>query len=94
MMDDLLLAPTAADVEGVLARRVRAARKARGWTQGELATRSGLSIATITRLERSGQGQISTLLAVCAALDRLDDFDALLRPSQPTTLAELRRRRT
>lgn len=91
-MDDLLLAPTPADVERALARRIRDARRARAWTQAELARRSGLSVATIARLERSGQGQISSLVGVCAALDRLDDFDPLLKAHAPTTLDELRRR--
>jgi transcriptional regulator with XRE-family HTH domain len=91
-MDDLLLALTPADVERALAARLKAARRGRGWTQAEIARRSGLSLATIARLERSGQGQISSLTRLCAALGRLDDFDALLRAAAPTTLDELRRR--
>lgn len=91
-MDDLLLLPTPVDVERRLARRLRDARTARGWTQAELARRSGLGLATVARLERTGQGQISSLTRLCAALDRLGDFDALLAPSAPTTLDELRRR--
>ncbi|NOY24982.1 MAG: helix-turn-helix transcriptional regulator [Oligoflexia bacterium] len=91
-MNDLLLALTPADVEATLARRLRAARKAKGWTQAELATRSGLSIATVARLEQSGQGQVSSLVRLCAGLGRLDDFDAVLKAVAPTTLDELRRR--
>ena len=91
-MDDLFLALTPADVERALAARLKAARRGRGWTQAEIARRSGLSLATIARLERSGQGQISSLTRLCAALGRLDDFDALLRPAAPTSLDELRRR--
>jgi transcriptional regulator with XRE-family HTH domain len=91
-MDDLFLALTPADVERALAARLKAARRGRGWTQSEIARRSGLSLATVARLERSGQGQISSLTRLCAALGRLDDFDALLRPAAPTSLDELRRR--
>lgn len=91
-MDPLFLALTAADVERELAIRLRAARRARGWTQAEIAARSGLSLATVARLERSGQGQISSLTHLCAALDRLDDFAGLLAPAPPATLQELRRR--
>ncbi len=91
-MDDLLLALTPADVEAALARRLRDARRARGWTQAELATRSGLSVATVARLEQSGQGQLSSLIHLCGALGRLDDFDAVLKSTAPSSLAELRRR--
>ncbi len=91
-MNDLLLALTPADVEAVLARRLRDARKAKGWTQAELATRSGLSVATVARLEQSGQGQVSSLVRLCAGLGRLDDFDGILKSVAPTTLDELRRR--
>lgn len=88
---DLSLLPTPAEAEQTLASRIRAARKAHRWTQATLARRAGLALATVARLERTGQGQISSLTRVCAALGRLEDFDALLRPSPPTTLDALRR---
>ena len=93
MIDDLLLIPTPGDVERTLARRLRDARRARGWTQAELAARSAVSTATVARLERTGQGQIGSLVRICAALQRLSDFDALLKPDPPTTLDDLRARR-
>lgn len=92
IMDELYLAPTPADVERTLATRIRAVRRARGWTQAELAKRSGLGLATVARLEQTGQGQISSLTRICAALGRLDDFAALLPEGQPATMDELRRR--
>lgn len=92
-MDDLLLIPTPADAEAALGRRVRETRRARGWTQAELARRSTLSIATIARIETSGQGQIASLVRICAALGRLGDVDDLLRAPAPATLEELRRLR-
>lgn len=90
-MDHLLVTP--ADASQLLATRLRAARKRRSWTQAELAERSGVSIATIARMEQSGQGQVHSLLAVCAALGHLRDFEALLRPPEPRTLDDLRRSR-
>ena len=90
LVDDLLLTLAPADVEAMLARRLREARKAKGWTQAELALRSGLSVPTVARLEQSGQGQVSSLVRLCAGLGRLDEFDALLRAAPPATLGELR----
>ena len=88
-----MLALTPGDVEATLAGRLRGARKAKGWTQVELARRSVLSVATVARLERSGQGQVSSLVRLCAGLGRLDDFDAVLKSVAPATLDELRRQR-
>jgi transcriptional regulator with XRE-family HTH domain len=93
-MNFLLLAMTPADVERMLAGRVRAARKARGWSQAELARRSGLGVATVARFEQSGLGQFSSLVRMCAALERLEDFDSVLREPAPATLEELRRLRS
>ncbi|MFK7928759.1 MAG: helix-turn-helix domain-containing protein [Myxococcota bacterium] len=92
-MDDFLFVRTPADVERMLGERLRRARKAKGWTQADLATRSGLSIATVARLEQSGQGQISSLVRLCAAFGRLDDFEEVLKAVPPATMDELRRLR-
>lgn len=89
-MGDLLLLLTPRDVERTLAARIRAARKGASWTQEELARRAGLSVATIARLERTGQGQIASLTRVGFALGRLDDFEDLFRPAPPATLEALR----
>jgi len=93
-MDALSLLITPADAEQELGRRIRAERKRRGWTQAELAERSALSVATIGRLETSGQGQLASLLRVLAAFQRLKDLDDVLAPNAPKTLDELRRLRT
>ena len=48
---------------------IRRARKARGWTQGDISARTNLRVATISSLE-SGDActKLATLLAVMAAL--------------------------
>jgi len=90
-VDDVLLILTPGDVLATLARRVRAARKARRWTQADLARRSGLSVATVARFEQSGHGQVASLIALCSALGRLEDFDAVLAAQPPATMEDLRR---
>lgn len=72
-----------------LAARLRELRLARGWRQVTLAERSGVSLASLRRFERSGKVSLQNLLKLVFALGRLDDFDALLRRPRPATLAEL-----
>ncbi len=86
-MIDILLTPH--DLHQRLAQRVRALRKRQAWTQRELAERAGVGVATVARLERSGQAQLSTLLQVSAALGRLKDFEGVLQAPEPTSMAEL-----
>jgi transcriptional regulator with XRE-family HTH domain len=52
--------------------QIRAARALIGWTQGDLAKRSGLGAATIKRLELADgpiSGNVSTERAIMAALE-------------------------
>jgi XRE family aerobic/anaerobic benzoate catabolism transcriptional regulator len=63
-----------------LARRVRRLRETSGWSRGELASRSGLSVRYLARVE-SGEGNISILRleALARALDTTPD--ELVRPT-------------
>lgn len=72
-----------------LAARVKALRLAKGWKQATLAERSGVSLGSLRRFESSGQVSLQHLLQLAFALNRLDDFDALLQPPRASSLAEL-----
>jgi len=72
-----------------LADRVKALRLARGWKQITLADRSGVSLASLRRFEESGRVSLHSLLSLAFALNRLDDFAALLQPPPASSLAEL-----
>ncbi|MGQ4277236.1 helix-turn-helix domain-containing protein [Pseudidiomarina sp. E22-M8] len=48
---------------------VRAARKALGWSQTELAEKAQTTQAVISNFESSGDGRIDTLLRITQALD-------------------------
>lgn len=75
-----------------LARRLRDERLRRGWKQATLAERSGVSLPTIRRYERTFRTSVENLLRLCHALGRLDEFDGLLRPPPAASLAELEAR--
>jgi len=51
-------------------RNLRAARKERGWTQEELADRSGLAMVQVSRVERGVREiRLTTMLRLVAALE-------------------------
>jgi transcriptional regulator with XRE-family HTH domain len=80
---------TPEQVSRKLAARVKALRLAKGWKQVTLAERSGVSLASLRRFEESGRVSLQSLLDLAFALNRLDDFDALLQPPRAASLAEL-----
>lgn len=65
-----------------IAARHKAIRKEAGLSQLELATRSGVSLGSLKRFERSGQISLEFLLKLLHILDRLDDFDGFLKPTE------------
>lgn len=77
-----------------LARRIRADRLRREWKQETLAERSGVSLATIRRYERTGRTSVENLLKLCHALGRLDEFADLLEPPAASSMEELAARAT
>jgi HTH-type transcriptional regulator/antitoxin HipB len=87
-MDRFSLA-TPEQVSQKLAARAKALRLARGWKQSTLAERSGVSLASLRRFEDSGRISLQNLLDLAFALNRLDDFDALLQPPRASSIAEL-----
>ena len=83
---------TPEEVERQLASRVRALRLRRNWKQSTLAERSGVSLPTIRRYERTGRATLKVVLRLCHALGRLDEFTELLLPPQASSIAELEAR--
>ncbi len=72
-----------------LAERMRAERLRREWKQETLAERSGVSLPTIRRYERTGRTSVENLLKLCHALGRLDEFADLLKPPPASSIDEL-----
>ena len=52
-----------------IGQRIRSHRLARGWTQAELAKRSGISLSTLKLMEREGKGSLQRLAKVAVILN-------------------------
>ena len=70
------------DVLKEIAQKHRALRKANGYSQAEMARRSGVSFGSIKRFETTGQIALESLLKLVFLLDRLEDFDPILRSDE------------
>src|SRR5580692_8050621 len=80
--------------QSALAGRVRDARVGMGLKQTTLASRAGVSLASLRRFEQTGEISLKHLMRICHALGRLDEFDSVLRPPPAATMAELEARFT
>lgn len=71
-----------------LAERVKTRRLEMNLTQEGLSVRSGLTLASYRRFERTGKISLDGLLRIAYALDALNDFDRLFENHKYTTLDE------
>jgi transcriptional regulator with XRE-family HTH domain len=63
-----------------IALRHKALRKQAGFSQSELAKRSGVSLGSLKRFELTGQISLESLLQLADVLNRLNDFEAIFQP--------------
>ena len=70
------------DILQEMATKVRQLRKQSGYSQEELARRSGVSFGSIKRFESSGQISFESLLKIAQVFDRLDDFTSVIKPGE------------
>jgi len=68
------LPKTPIEIMQELKAKFRERRKSLGYTQNELATRSGVSLGSLKRFERSGQIALESLLKLALVLECLEDF--------------------
>ena len=73
----------------LLASRIRTERLRREWKQETLAERSGVSLPTVRRYERTGRTSVENLLKMCHALSRLDELADFLKPPRASSIEEL-----
>ncbi len=77
------------EIADLLAQRVRALRLERGWTQQEIADRSGISLATYRRFEQSGRISLERLLKLAVILDAQGEFENLFTLPPARSLSDL-----
>lgn len=65
----------------ILGQWIRATRQRQGLTQPMLASRSGVAVTSLSRLEREGQGGVDNFLRVLQALGTLDGLHAHIQES-------------
>jgi transcriptional regulator with XRE-family HTH domain len=82
---------TPREMARMLARRVKAVRLERGWTQREIAERSGVALATYRRFERTGRISLERLLRLAVILEAHTGINELFAPARARSLAELER---
>lgn len=83
---------TPRDIAHTLARRVKALRLERGWTQEETAERAGLTLGTYRRFERTGRISLERLLKLAVILDARSGFDRLFAAGPAGSMADLEQR--
>ena len=81
-------AETEQSVLADLVKREKLRRKELGFSQKELATRSGVSYASLRRFESSGDISMSSLLKIGNALNCLSDFNDLFKHKKITNLKD------
>ena len=71
------LPPTPSEIMETLKTKFRQRRKTLGYTQPQLATRSGVSLGSLKRFERFGQISLESLLKLALVLECLGNFGGL-----------------
>lgn len=71
--------------------RVRRKRRLMNISRRELAEKSGVSVATIGRVEREGIGTIQVLMKLAVALDASPSLGSLFEIPTPRTVEDLKK---
>lgn len=86
IINKMLSLKTTHEVARELAARIRTRRLNQGWTQAETAARAGLRLATYVHFERTGEIALRRLLKLFDILGLLEQFDAIGRQADLSTL--------
>ena len=84
-----LVFSTPDEIAQAFASRIRRLRLDRSWKRSTLASRSGVTEASLKRFETTGKASLENLFKLCHALGRLDEFQEMLKPLPARSIAEL-----
>ena len=87
IMAALFLSPN--DIALALCQRARAARLGANFTQAGLASRAGVSVASLKRFEQTGAASLDAVIRIAIALRLEQDFDALFHAPELNSLDEI-----
>ncbi len=80
---------TPKEISGTIVEHVRARRKEAHLTQEQLSGKSGVSLGSIKRFERTGEISLSSLIRISVALDCQEDFLQLFVKKQYQSIQEI-----
>lgn len=72
-----------------IAEKAKAKRKYMKLTQQQLADKSGVSLGSLKRFERTGEISLSSLLKLAFVLDSLKGFEGLFEKPEYTSIEEI-----
>ena len=86
-----ILPTTPQEVTKTLKTNLKKKRKALGYSQTELASRSGVSLGSLKRFEQTGKISLESLLQLALVLECLDEFKDICvkKEKQYTSIEEI-----
>lgn len=78
-----------AEISRDVAKRMRDRRKEKKWSQMELSKRSGVSLGSLKRFERTGEISLSSLVKIAFAIGCEYDFDHLFSKKTYSSIEEV-----
>ncbi len=89
MRNNLNALKTPYEVSQEIAQKAKAKRRSLKITQTALAERSGVSLGSVKRFERTGEISLSHLLKIAMVLNCLGDFSELFKKPEYTSIEEI-----
>ena len=84
-----LLPKTPKEIGNLIAGRIRAIRKRRKLSQEKLSEKSGVSLGSLKRFERSGEISFTSLIKIAIALDVAADLEELFKEIPYLSIKEM-----
>ncbi|MCR2050072.1 helix-turn-helix domain-containing protein [Acetatifactor muris] len=80
---------TPKEISGSIVKNVRARRKEAHLTQEQLSRKSGVSLGSVKRFERTGEISLASLIRISVVLDCQEDFLQLFAKKQYRSIQEI-----